>query len=170
MTTRGIGHAGESPVRVLPLVLCLALNGCITTPHERLAPSPRSVAVDIEIARISTRGPHVLEFRMTNVSQARLLYLHWAGQGPEPVVYCRGATRQAHICSTKVYLDSDGGEWVHDIYLEPRHSVEFEANAGGAAEIGVKVFTHNPLREVIVWFANDGTAPGTLPQSGHLDR
>jgi hypothetical protein len=135
-------------MRSLFVVLASLLAGCAVTASAPLAPVGDSHGV--ELKSVSASGPHLRKYRLTNRSPTRLHYLHWTGQGPEPVVYCRDEDNSERICSKAVYLEGDDStgysEWVHDTYLDSNESVSITANSGQAKLIGIKVFYGSAVR------------------------
>jgi hypothetical protein len=141
-------------MRGLPVVLLLAFAGCASAPDLENAERSRAPQVDVEIRRLWSRG-ELSKLRMTNNSNRVVSYLHWAGQGPEPVAYCLRDDGSQWLCSEQIYLEGDESsgytEWTHDTVLQPHSSVSFRVRAGASTRVGIKAFPAGSVEEVLVW-------------------
>jgi hypothetical protein len=97
--------------------------------------------------RGSNAGPLVIverlgarEFRLVNHTNESLQHVHWFGQNPDPVPYCKYSDGSESICSRKVLVDADDRLSIHEAYLAPGASVKFRAQFRDAIAVGVSVW------------------------------
>jgi len=137
----------------LPALL-LAIAGCVATrPPEEMEFSSAPVE-DVELRRMWTRG-ELSQLQLMNTSERAVRYLHWFGQGPEPVAYCARVDGSHWLCSEEVFLEgneeSGYTEWGHDTVLRPHSSVVFRVRAGAKTKVGIKVFPAGSGQEQYIW-------------------
>jgi len=142
-------------VRAITLSLIVGVAGCATThpssPSNKYSDAPQQ---DVQIEHLWSRGK-ISKYRMRNVSSRTVWYLHWFGQGPEPVAYCLNDDGSEWLCSEHVFLEGDDAsgytEWSHETILEPGSSVSFRVRVGANRKVGVRCFPADTGGEVIVW-------------------
>lgn len=144
-------------MRWLWLFPLLLGGGCAATLDSAPDEFSNDPQQDLEIHRVWSRGD-LSKFRMRNTSNRTVRYLHWFGQGPEPVAYCLREDGSRWTCSERVYLDGneESGyfEWTHDTILRPRSTVTFRVRAGAGDRVGIKTFPVDSGEEVLVWARN----------------
>jgi hypothetical protein len=155
-------------LNALPLVGLLVLCGCATTNESRLQQTSALDVRHVYLEQVQSQGAQAT-FRLVNSSRERLRYMHWSGQGPEPVAYCLRKDGTQCWCSTTLYLIGDDAtgyeEWTHDTFLRARGSALMHANIDGMSHIGVKIYVEAPFREVVVWFSLAPSAPNISLQA-----
>lgn len=138
-------------MKAIIIFVVLTLGGCASGRAVRLVQTSAPEVGAVRLEYLETNG-RVVTLKMTNVSGVPLQYLHWFGQGPEPVTYCRRADGSQCICSTRITLNDDDTEWVHENYLYPGRSTLIHAQATEMASIGIPVYATSPFRQELLWF------------------
>jgi hypothetical protein len=144
-------------MRVVVLLALLTAAGCAVPQQAREVEFSSTPAQDVEIRRVSSRG-ETSRLQLRNISSRAVRYLHWAGQGPEPVAYCVRDDGSQWLCSERIYVEGNEQtgytEWSHDTVLQPHSEVTFRVRAGADTKVGVKVFPYGSSEELFVWAAN----------------
>jgi hypothetical protein len=143
-------------MRTACLFIALFIAACHAMPSEKSAlertfADPRE---SIEIRYVGSAG-NLSEYRLTNTSLNSVRYYHSAGQGPEPVAYCRSSDESLYICTELVFLEGDDEagyiEFSHDAILEPRETVTFKIRSREPIAVGIKFPIDGQIDEVILW-------------------
>ena len=137
------------------LFLCLFVtNGCAVPQQAQEIEYSSNPAEDVELRRLWSRG-EASRFELRNTSSRAVRYLHWAGQGPEPIAYCAREDGSQWLCSETVYVEGDEEtgftEWSHETVLPPHAKVKFRIRAGADTPVGIKVFPDASSEESFVW-------------------
>lgn len=144
-------------MRLLVLLSLLAAAGCAVPEQVREIEFSSTPAQDVEIRRLTSRGK-TSKLELRNTSSRAVRYLHWAGQGPEPVAYCTREDGSQWLCSERVYVEGNEEvgytEWSHDTVLQPHSNVTFRVRAGADTKVGIKVFPWGSSEELLVWAVN----------------
>lgn len=144
-------------MRLVVLLFLFATAGCAVPQQAREIEFSSTPAQDIEIRLLWSRG-EASRFELRNTSSRAVRYLHWAGQGPEPIAYCAREDGSEWLCSERVYVEGDEEtgftEWSHDTVLPPHAKVKFRVRAGADTPVGIKVFPDGSNEESIVWAAH----------------
>jgi hypothetical protein len=122
------------------VALAICMFGCESTPAT-FGAGHTPEAISVERIRAG-------QFRIVNGSTEPLQYIHWLGQGPEPVPYCQYSNGSVSVCSKKVFVDGDELS-VHEAYLAPNESVKFSAQSQNAIAVGVSVWLNK--KQQYVW-------------------
>ena len=140
-------------MRLVPPFVCIWLVGCATTEPNLSAKLSESPASDIVVERLWTRDG-ISKIRVVNASDNTVRYVHWAGQGPEPVAYCLREDTSEWLCSEHVYVEGDESsgysEWSHDTVMGPRSRLTFRARAKKGTPVGIKVYPAGSSRAELV--------------------
>jgi hypothetical protein len=144
-------------MRVILLLSLLATYGCAVPQHAREIEFSSNPARDIELRRLWSRG-EASRLELRNTSSRSVRYLHWAGQGPEPIAYCAREDGSQWLCSERVFIEGDEKtgftEWSHETVLPPRAKVKFRIRADADRPVGIKVFPDGSSDESLVWATN----------------
>jgi hypothetical protein len=131
-------------VRIASVLICVAtLCGCHFVPS-----APFGVGSGPLHLKPLGLTPDGVRFRLSNTSGSTVQYVHWLGQGPEPVPYCKYADGRTCPCSKAVYLIEDE-YYVHERPLKPKQAVTFEAVTADAVAVGVAVWVDN--KKQYIW-------------------
>ena len=97
------------------------------TPHEA------GVLRLVSLQRIGSNS-EATSFRLKNRSARSLEYVHWLGQGPEPVPYCKFQDGTISVCGEN---RPDEELFTHEMSLKPGKTVTFVAKNVNAVSVGV---------------------------------
>jgi hypothetical protein len=120
-----------------------ALGGCQVAPS-----APFGVANGPLRLKPLGATPDGVRFRLSNTSGSTVQYVHWLGQGPEPVPYCKYADGTTCPCSKAVYL-IENEYYVHERPLKPKQAVTFDAVAADAVAVGVAIWVDD--KKQYIW-------------------
>lgn len=144
-------------MRLVVFLSLLATYGCTVLQQAQEIEFSSRPARDVEVRRLWSRG-EVSKFELRNTSSRAVRYLHWAGQGPEPIAYCAKEDGSQWLCSERVYVEgdeeSDFTEWGHDTVLPPHAKVKFRVRAGADTAVAIKVFPDGSSEESLIWATN----------------
>jgi hypothetical protein len=119
---------------LIPLVAlitgCASGNGGSTPVSEARGATLRLISVSKTHATLALR----------NGAPASLAYEHWMSQGPDPVPYCRDSQGSVRICALQIYVMQDDDPYVHESYLQPGGSVQFQATPSKDERVGVRLW------------------------------
>jgi hypothetical protein len=143
--------------RVLWALIIGLTIGCTASRHSVPVEFSADPERDVELRRVWSRGDFS-KYRLRNLSQRTVRYLHWASQGPEPVAYCLRADGSQWICSERVYVEGNQEtgyvEWTHETILPPNSTVSFKVRAGAETKVAIKALPVSSSKEVLIWGKN----------------
>jgi len=131
-----------------------ALLGCSTSSHRDGERCEVDSAPNVTLTQLNTEGS-ATTYRLKSNEDCPLTYFHWAGQGPEPVPYCKTENGEISVCSPMVFVDGSDETgydyWTHETVLGSNATVTFLALDEKAVEVGVQFWSYSKGSEIYKW-------------------